>query len=207
MRPIFSEDPSLGCLIEMDAIDRNIAICVARDRRVESFKSGRRDQAGMNGKGTHGWMCEITGACTECVAAFFLGIPWSRSVNTFKKMPDVGGFEVRGSRIANSPLKIYPKDKLWRKFMLVTGSMFHFRVVGWIEGQDGAIQEHWGIRDPRRPPLWCVPQSKLIPFTWNDFRTGGTRANGNRPPFAESGGTCASEPISLSVSAARHAAN
>ena len=78
------------------------------------------------------------GAVAELAVCKYLNIEWSKSVNTFKSVPDVIcdnlGIEVRGTRIPNGRLIFRDDDFDDRFYLLVIVSGRKCRIVGGLPG-------------------------------------------------------------------------
>jgi hypothetical protein len=108
---------------------------------------------------------DIRGAASELAAAKWLGIEWSRSVNTFRFEADVGeDIDVRCTSRDDGRLILREKDHPYRWFVLVTGTPPVLLLRGYIRGSDAMRPQWW--KDPHGyGGAWFVPQVALIPIT------------------------------------------
>lgn len=65
-------------------------------------------------------------------------------------------------------LAVYPEDDAGQPFVLVTGALPTFELVGWIEGVDAKTPARWTTRTPRnggalRCACFVVEQAELYP--------------------------------------------
>jgi hypothetical protein len=106
------------------------------------------------------WMDE-NGTAGEAACCKALGIPWSKSVNTFKNEPDAGNnIEIRTTHHLRGCLIVRPDDKPYRYFCHVTGRNTNFRLWGWIPGHEARLDKY--VQAPNgRPPAWFVPIEAL----------------------------------------------
>ncbi len=106
---------------------------------------------------------DILGAASELAVAKWLGIPWSRSVNTFTSEADVGeDIDVRATHRPGGSLILRQKDHPYRWFVLVTGEPPNMALQGYVHGTDAMLPEFWC--NPRDyGGAWFVPQSALLP--------------------------------------------
>jgi hypothetical protein len=100
----------------------------------------------------------ILGAVGEYVAARALDIFWAGPGRL--RAPDVGPLQIRTGTKHTHSLILHPSDADDDVFVLVTGSVKHYRVHGWIYGRDGKRREYWKDPDTGRPAFF-VPQSAL----------------------------------------------
>jgi len=106
---------------------------------------------------------EIRGTASELAVANWLGIPWSRSVDTFHFEADVAeDVDVRCTERHDGRLILRERDHPYRNFVLVTGTPPIMVLQGHIRGSDAMQPEWW--RDPHGyGGAWFVPQTALIP--------------------------------------------
>ena len=108
--------------------------------------------------------CHACGA--EMAAAKYLDRYWTPVADKAKKVPyDVGvltGVQVRHTQLPDGRLLLHPEDSDWDTFVLVTGKLPTFVLVGWIYGVDGKKLEWWADPNGNRP-CYFVPQSALRP--------------------------------------------
>jgi hypothetical protein len=120
----------------------------------------------INGYGrdeVHAWGDHIEGACGEMAAAKALGVYWEPTVNTFRTGGDVKDWQVRTRRESHRELFVRPHDSDDAAFILVTGCVPVFEVVGWVPGHE-AKREEWLKAHGGRPPAYFVPTCALHPL-------------------------------------------
>lgn len=138
-----------------------IAAAVGRLRRVESIRQGLIPAHGFDGHGY--WDIDIEGAGAELAYAKSRGRYWGGCVNTFKGA-DVGtNVQIRSTKRKDGCLIVRDDDPEDHYFVLVTGEIPKFRVVGWMLGED-AKQERWAKEPNGRERAYFVPQGELNRF-------------------------------------------
>lgn len=150
------------------------AALVGIKRQYWAMMRGLRDKKSVNKR--EGWTLHVEGAAAELAGCIALGIPWPATVNT-GKAPDAGKWlEFRRSIEAWYDLRIRDGDNPDLIYVLVTGQIPNFLVVGWIKGRDGMIQKN--RTDPNgRGEAWFVPQSDLQDI----YKLRGYAARGEKP--------------------------
>lgn len=127
-------------------------------RQLEAMKRGLKDKPSV--KSRQGWTIHIEGAAAELAGCLALGIDWPASINTGKQADASIQLEFKRRIESWYDLTIRNGDLPDRIYVLVTGKIPNFVVVGWIRGRDGMKPEYWG--DPNgNGSAWFVPQSKL----------------------------------------------
>jgi hypothetical protein len=107
---------------------------------------------------------DLLGTSAELAVARWLGVEWSRSVNTFHGEADVGeDVDVRATDRDDGRLILREKDQPYRWFVLVTGNPPNIFLRGFIRGWD-ARQDEWYRNPQGYGAAWFVPQSALIPI-------------------------------------------
>lgn len=106
---------------------------------------------------------DCLGAMAELAYCKFRNQFWSGSVGSFRSA-DVGiNVQIRHTTLENGCLIIRHYDDLNHYYVLVTGNVPTFTVVGWIKGADAIKKEY--IRAPcGREPEYFVPQYELHEF-------------------------------------------
>lgn len=108
---------------------------------------------------------DVLGCASELAVAKWLGIEWTRSVNTFRHLADVGeDIDVRCTDRADGRLILRERDHPYRWFILVTGRPPTLVLRGWIRGEDAMVPE-WLGNPHGWGSAWLVPQVALIPIT------------------------------------------
>lgn len=134
-------------------------------RRIEGiFSKTRSDKHGLKGLG---WDIDVEGVAAEMAAAKALYLAYTFvleiSDDPAALEGDIApGIEVRATTHRNGCLIIHPEDKDDSKFILVTGQIPNFKVVGWLQGKE-AKQDQWWRTDTGRP-AYFVPQTALYSF-------------------------------------------
>lgn len=127
-------------------------------RHRVSVKDGRKDKSRGGGEAIH-----IIGALGELATAKVLGIPWEKSINTFKA-PDVGGFQVRTATQSHQGMIFRPGDDNPDDIFICVTRVHgpHFIVRGWQYGyicaRDGPLTD---FRHPERGLVHNYPQHKV----------------------------------------------
>lgn len=130
-------------------------------RRMESLAKGLKGCAGFDLPGV--WDTDIEGAAAELAYCKFRGQYWGGTVNTFKAA-DVGvAVQIRSTPRPNGSLILRPGDDDSHYYVLVTGMIPKFRIVGWLRGREGKRDE-FKQNPNNRPPAFFVPQSVLKLF-------------------------------------------
>lgn len=135
---------------------------VAAHRRTNRAALVGTDDEGAN---------HALGALGEAAFAKWLGIPYSGTVNTFRSVKDVAGYEVRTRRGPRARLIIRPSDE--GIYVLVTtvdvegyaaGRTDRWAIRGWMTAED-ARQHQWAQNPGDRAPCWMIPQDYLHPMS------------------------------------------
>ncbi len=111
------------------------------------------------------WASDIEACGAEIAFSKFIGEKWIGDVNTFHA-PDVeGGWQVRYTDRLDGKLIIRPIDspKYEENFVLVTGLMPSYNIIGYIKGQD-AVQEKYLWNPNNAGDAYFVSQKDLIKF-------------------------------------------
>jgi hypothetical protein len=137
---------------------------VGRDRHQAALRDGHRDANGLRADYAQGLELHLNGACGELAFAHAINVPWEATVDTYKRVPDVAGYEVRTRSKPWWDLIIRTDDRIEAKFALVLGQRPNFRIAGWIHARDGRRPEWYRDRGERGSPCWWVPQRALHPF-------------------------------------------
>jgi hypothetical protein len=124
----------------------------SRDRRFH-------DRFPDSGYGDDPLGVDIDAAGAELAASKATGLRWNMTCGFNLSEPDLGhGTEVRHTRRDDGGLIVRPKDPSGRVFLLVTGTLPRYRVVGHLAGVD-AMRDEFRWED-----VWLVPQSRLRPL-------------------------------------------
>lgn len=107
---------------------------------------------------------ELVGAAGECAVAKALGIYWNGDPGKLMADGDVAGLEVRStSRRSGHLILKQKKDKLDRRFVLVTGEIPHLTIRGWCIGKD-VVAPEFERNTTGDFATWWIPQRLLRPF-------------------------------------------
>lgn len=106
------------------------------------------------------WSIHIEGACAEEAVAKYLNIFWSGSIGELLT-PDVGKFQVRSTPLAHGRLIVQKKDPDDAVFILATGTIPRFIIVGWMYGHEAKRGEWWCDPQGTNRHAYFVPQSAL----------------------------------------------
>lgn len=147
-------------LVTLELHEIEMAVQVGLRRRLEALRAGMRDRHGFGGDNP--WEGDIQGAAAELAVAKHLGRYWDGSVNTFKR-GDVGEVQVRSTPRKDGSLIVRRSDSDTDHFILVTGAIPEFNVIGWISGA-AAKSDEFKKSPNGRPPAWFVPQRALHKF-------------------------------------------
>jgi len=105
---------------------------------------------------------DVEGAASEYAVAKLLRLPWSG--NASKGVDIEPNIDVKSTKHESGRLLVTPDAEDDWKFVLVTGAMPTYKVIGWMWGRDAKREEWLTVLDPRRPACYAVPQDKLKSF-------------------------------------------
>lgn len=149
--------------ITLSSEDLTWASSVGAARHISAIRRGLKDKHGL--MADTAWQVHIEGACGELAAAKALGVPWSATVDTFKRGDDVpGGWQIRTRSRPEYELIVRPGDPDDALFLLVLGVAPHYVVKGWITGRE-AKRPEWSRAHGNRPPAYFVPHDQLTPLS------------------------------------------
>lgn len=124
----------------LDEEDRARANRVAGLRNSESRRQGGAPCPwSPEDEGTRRKMsveADTNGALAEVAFAKWLGVHWDASINTFKEIPDVEGWEVRATKHRFGKLIIRSRDRMERRYALVVVMADRCIIPGWIYGHE-----------------------------------------------------------------------
>ena len=155
----------------------HFAVTTGAKRQLEAMRMGLKDRYGA--KPSEAWGIHIEGAAGEMAVAKALGIYWQAGVNTFHD-PDVGDLQVRTRSRHDYELIVRENDNDKADFVLVTGRIPTFQVIGYIRGRD-AKRSEWLRTHGGRAPAYFVPQAALNPI--RNYRRHDASAPPERQPF------------------------
>lgn len=139
------------------------ATFVAVERVMESIAKGHEHKPPLK-PDDNVLALNIEGACGELAYAKARGIYYEPRVNTYKA-PDFGDrVQIRTRTDHSYDLLIRDNDKPEHYYVLVTGTLPTYRIVGYILGADAMAQPAWRKNWGGRGEAWFVPQLALTPF-------------------------------------------
>ena len=152
-----------GIWVKLEKAEVLQATIVAVERMMESIAKGLEHKPPMKQE-DNALAYNIEGACGELAYAKARGIYYEPRVNTFKA-PDFGSnVQIRTRSDHNYDLLIRDNDKPDHYYVLVTGTLPTYRIVGYILGADAMAQPAWRKNWGGRGEAWFVPQKALTPF-------------------------------------------
>jgi len=132
-------------------------------RKMSSMRRGQLDTYGL--KDPWSWSEDIEGALGELAFCKAIGEKWPATVDTFKRLPDAFGCEVKTSRpyFFNIGMRARPNET--GLFVFVTGGAPDYRIWGWMESTEAKQKKYWNT-DVRidRMPCYYVPLEDLHPI-------------------------------------------
>lgn len=150
--------------VVLDPDEQRLAGVVAIETNTSSLKKhyverygGKPEQALANNHGGRG---------AEVAVAKYFNLFWGGYIGQWDK-DDVGQLQVRWSREPNADLRLHPRDKDDRAYVLVTGGGLEgaeYTLRGWIWGDEGKKDRWWRDGEKGRPAFW-VPQRALRPVS------------------------------------------
>lgn len=112
-----------------------------------------------NFKGTDQWSMDIEAAAAEASVAKYLNLFWSPG--GVRANADVGDLvQVRWSPRPSARLILHNEDNDDQPYVLVTGEVPNFVIVGWLLGREGKNQRYWNDPGTGRP-AYFVGQDSL----------------------------------------------
>ncbi len=153
--------------VELDDVERRIAVSVGKERQKRSLRDGRKDKFTKNCADPE--KVHILGACGEAAFAKATGRYWKMGIDTFQS-GDVGEFEIRTRTDVCHDLKVRKDEPEGRRVVQVYGCI-DFRDLGGIDfDSESGEQERAELFDPVRPvskrtglPLYD-PAPELLPL-------------------------------------------
>lgn len=155
--------------ITLNPDDMAIALHVAADRLVQSWRAGRRDAVWDKDDALSELTPHWVGACGEIALAKVLWIYPSLRVNQFSgmesdlRLPSGLQIEVRARTQPTYELKVLDKDDDDRAYVLVRGKAPLLTVVGWAWGRD-CKREEWRQTHGGHKSAFFVPDDQLRPI-------------------------------------------
>jgi hypothetical protein len=148
--------------VTLTEMEVRLAVMVGGERQLQALLAGLEDNPPC--KEAPGFDRHIVGALGECAYCKALNRYWCPTVNTFKRVADVGEkTEIRTRTRFDFQLYVRPDDFDDRYYVLVRGVCPTYDVVGYMLGKD-AKQQEW--LDPKGgyAPAYFVPDDKLTIF-------------------------------------------
>ena len=137
----------------------HLAATVGVLRNIQALKGGLKHCHGATDEEM--WKYHIEGASGEFALAKALNVHWGAHSNVFK-VPDISGnIQVRTRSNHNWDLIVRDGDPDDEIFILVTGSVPNYRIVGWILGKDAKNSTWYKDIGNRSHPAYFVPQEYL----------------------------------------------
>lgn len=152
-----SQGKTMENLIILSKIELQEANEIARSRIDGVDSLGLKDKHGAESE--RNFRYHLLGAKGEIAFRKFINSNEKITVNTFKKVPDISGVEVRTRSSEDYDLIIRKDDPDDRIYVLVVGEGCKFKIVGWLSGREKHQFETKTFND--RPKAWFIPQSKL----------------------------------------------
>lgn len=138
-----------------------IAVRIGEARTIWNRSRGNDHRHGKAGGAD--WSADIEAACAEVAAAKGIGVYMPITTTPAEdRGGDLGyGLHVRHSHRDDACLILHKDDQPAGLFVLVLGSMPTYRLVGFIEAEDGKRESWW--KDPTGDgrPAFFVPQIAL----------------------------------------------
>jgi hypothetical protein len=147
-------------LVHLDWYEQYFASCCGLLRRAEAIQQRSPNSGGKPDRDRQ-LLVDIDGAGSECAFAKYFNLYWPAGVNTYKQQPDVfPNFDVKCmSQLAVGNLIVEQGDREDWTYVLVSGTMPDYTLLGWMLGKDVKQKQHWR-EHPRCTGYW-VPQSDL----------------------------------------------
>ena len=105
---------------------------------------------------------ELVGAAGEMAVAKWRGKFFLPHLNTFHKVADCGGVEVRSTSHASGHLILRDNDPADRRYVLAIVGRDGVTLAGWIQGREGRQPEWRRASRTSDRPAWWVPQESLM---------------------------------------------
>ena len=108
-------------------------------------------------------LLDAEAAGAEMAVAKYLGIYWGADFghNGVDIAPNI---DVKFTKHLTGRLLVFTDADPDRKYVLVTGEMPTYNIIGWMLGHDAKKDEFLDTPDRRRPPVYAVPQERLNKF-------------------------------------------
>ena len=150
-------------IVRLTNAECRAAAHVGLDRRLGALAASTHEVYGRAANGAY-WEIDIEAAAGEVAVAKAFGVFYSAADTVAEdRLGDVApGVQVRHTKRNDGSLICHDRDADDHRFVLVTGAMPTFNVVGWILGAEAKAQEFWRTNVPR--PAFFVPQRALTPL-------------------------------------------
>ena len=130
-------------------------------RRLAAMKNGREQKAMEESK--YKFDYDIQAAASEMVLAKHMNVWWHFLSTDPHNLPgDVGEYQVRHTEYESGRMIIQKNDPDKAKFILLTGSIPVFKIIGWAFGSEAKKQRFWETR--HGVPAFFMPQLELRDF-------------------------------------------
>jgi len=151
-------------------VDRKVATLIQNaQRRGQASRYGQDgDTPGSYWFSAQARKNNLVGFRAECAVAKCLAIPWSPS-DAGATPIDVGPYQVRATDAPDGHLILHPSDPDVVTILVVAVTVAKYRLVGWIDAQDGKNGRYWKDLARNGRPAFFVPQSDLHPFPLPTF--------------------------------------
>jgi len=134
---------------------------MAKKRHIESRKMKLKNKYGL--KSENALEMDIIGCKGEMAVIKFLNLNQEITCNTFKRVPDVGEYEVRSVSKPGYKLIIREKDDKTKTYILVEVNFNFCEIVGYFKPKN--IEAKNKQTQAGREPAWFIPQEMLSPIT------------------------------------------
>lgn len=150
----------MSVVVALSPHEIRLAAFTGCERHLASREQDLYDKAVIIDK----WDADIESAAAEMAVHKALDSFWNGRLNSFKG-PDLGkNIQIRSTKYSNGHLILRPMDNPDHLYILVTGQIPVFTVVGRIQGREAMVDTYamqWGNGDR----AWKIPQDALKPIT------------------------------------------
>lgn len=153
----------MSIVIALTSREIRLAAWIGCERRISSRERELTDRLITHDK----WDADVESAASEMAVHKALDCFWSGGLDTFKKADLGKTFQIRSTKYDHGHLIVRPNDPVDHTYLLITGRIPIFTLVGGIKGTD-ARQDKYKITWDNGDTAWKVPQSDLRPITEED---------------------------------------
>ena len=150
----------MGVRVTLSQMEIACAVSVGSKRHLHALERRRADQHGCDPDKQDGWGIHIEGAAGEIVVAKFWGVYYPMTIDTFRRLPDVGECEVRTRSNPTYQLNVRENDDDDAPYILVRGRIPTFEIVGWLYGYE-AKRNEWKKDYANREVAYFPPDNVL----------------------------------------------